>query len=131
MTYANMNRSKRVEWSVTHVCLLASYVAFLFLFSFLPLSDTGCGGWAVVAGRSKRERLDLRLQSTFPFNHLWCFTFSDGKMQLNPWMILFTAILLIGASANDDSDDDGLPDDVDIDDDNDGIVDAGDNFPNS
>ena len=52
-------------------------------------------------------------------------------MQLNPWMILFTAILLIGASANDDSDDDGLPDDVDIDDDNDGIVDAGDNFPNS
>ena len=120
-----------MEGSVTHRCLLASYVAFLFLFSFLPLSDTGCGGWAVVAGRSKRERLDLRLQSTFPFNHLWCFPFSDGKMQLNPWMILFTAILLIGASANDDSDDDGLPDDVDIDDDNDGIVDAGDNFPNS
>ena len=131
MTYANMNRNKRVEGSVTHLCLLASYVAFLFLFSFLPLSDTGCGGWAVIAGRSKRERLDLRLQSTFPFNHLWCSTFADGKMQLNPWMILFTAILLIGASANDDSDDDGLPDDVDIDDDNDGIVDAGDNFPNS
>ena len=62
---------------------------------------------------------------------MWCSTFADGKMQLNPWMILFTAILLIGASANDDSDDDGLPDDVDIDDDNDGIVDAGDNFPNS
>ena len=120
-----------MEWSVTHLCLLASYVAFLFLFSFLPLSDTGCGGWAVIAGRSKRERLDLRLQSTFPFNHLWCSTFADGKMQLNPWMILFTAILLIGASADDDSDDDGLPDDVDIDDDNDGIVDAGDNFPNS
>ena len=37
-------------------------------------------------------------------------------MQLNPWMILFTAILLIGVSAHDDSDDDGLPDDVDIDD---------------
>ena len=95
------------------------------------MSDTGCGGWAVVAGRSKRERLDLRLQSTFPFYHLWCSPFADGKMQLNPWMILFTAILLIGASADDDSDDDGLPDDVDIDDDNDGIVDAGDNFPNS
>ena len=131
MTYANTNRSKRVEGSVTHPCLLASYVAFLFLFSSLPLSDTGCGGWAVVAGRSKRECLDLRLQSTFPFNHLWCFPFADGKMQLNPWMILFTAILLIGASADDDSDDDGLPDDVDIDDDNDGIVDAGDNISNS
>merc|ERR1712240_960369 len=60
----------------------------------------------VVAGRSKRERLDLKLQ--------------NGRMQLNPWMILFTAILLIGASADDDSDDDGLPDEVDNDDDDDG-----------
>ena len=125
--YEQELKSGRVSDTSLSPCI----IAFLFLFSFLPLSDTGCGGWAVVAGRSKRERLDLRLQSTFPFNHLWCFPFADGKMQLNPWMILFTAILLIGASADDDSDDDGLPDDVDIDDDNDGIVDAGDNFPNS
>ena len=46
-------------------------------------------------------------------------------MRLNIGILFIAAVLLIGASADDDSDDDGLPDDVDIDDDNDGIIDAG------
>ena len=47
------------------------------------------------------------------------------KMQFNIGILFIAAVLLLGTSADDDSDDDGLPDDVDIDDDNDGIVDAG------
>ena len=46
-------------------------------------------------------------------------------MRFNIGILFIAAVLLLGASADDDSDDDGLPDDVDIDDDNDGIVDAG------
>jgi len=46
-------------------------------------------------------------------------------MRFNIGILFIAAVLLLGASADDDTDDDGLPDDVDIDDDNDGIVDAG------
>ena len=47
------------------------------------------------------------------------------KLQFNIGILFVAAILLLGVSADDDADDDGLPDDVDIDDDNDGIIDAG------
>ena len=47
------------------------------------------------------------------------------KMQFNIGILFIATILLLGVSADDDADDDGLPDDVDIDDDNDGIIDAG------
>ena len=46
-------------------------------------------------------------------------------MQFNIGILFIATILLLGVSAVDDADDDGLPDDVDIDDDNDGIIDAG------
>ena len=52
------------------------------------------------------------------------------KMRFNIGILFIAAVLLLGTSADDDSDDDGLPDDVDIDDDNDGIVDAGKDYDN-
>ena len=51
-------------------------------------------------------------------------------MRFNIGILFIAAVLLLGTSADDDSDDDGLPADVDIDDDNDGIVDAGKDYDN-
>ena len=51
-------------------------------------------------------------------------------MRFSIGILFIAAVLLLGTSADDDSDNDGLPDDVDIDDDNDGIVDAGKDYDN-
>ena len=79
-------------------------------------------GGAVVAGRGNKECLDIILYVTYL--EYPCRS-TMRKMQFNIGILFIATILLLGVSADDDADDDGLPDDVDIDDDNDGIIDAG------